>query len=91
MFYQKNHKLFVEETDVTTVLAAINRYQGVFSNNYKLVGSCGWDDEPTKWFVSFWTTDKKWGCMAADLSDIGEITVKVTPGGATELYFTRKG
>ena len=89
MFFQKNRKLFVEESDVTTVLAAINRHQGYFSNNYKLVGSCGWAEEPTKWFITFSTTDKKWGRMAADLSEIGKISVKVTPGGATELYFTR--
>lgn len=89
MFYQKSRKLFVEESDVTTVLEVINRYQGYFSNNYKLVGSCGWADEPTKWFIGFSTTDKKWGHIAADLSGIGEITVKVTPGGATELYFIK--
>lgn len=89
MFHQKSHKLFVEETDVTTVLEVINRYNGHFTNNYKLVGKCGWAEEPTKWFITFYSTDKKWGSLAADLSEIGEITVKVTPGGATELYFTK--
>lgn len=29
--------------------------------------------------------------MTTDLSKIGEITVKVKPGGTTDLYFTRKG
>lgn len=90
MFMQKTRKLFVEEVDVTTVLEVINRYQSMFGNNYKLVGKCGWAEEPTKWFITFYITDRKWGSMAADLSEIGKITVKVTPGGATELYFMRE-
>lgn len=89
MFMQKTHRLYVEEIDVTTVLGIINRHQSMFGNNHKLVGDCGWSDDPTKWFITFYTSDKKWGRIAADMSEIGQLNVKVTPGGTTELYFTR--
>lgn len=88
--FQKRRNLVVEETDVTTVLSAINRNQKFFSNDNKIVKSCGWAKEPSKWFIQFYATEKEWGLMTTDLSKIGEITVKVAPGGATELYFNKK-
>ena len=89
MFYQKSRELFIKECDVTTVLAVINRHQGYFSNDNKRVGCCGWADEPDMWYVRFYATDKKWGRMAAELSEIGEIAMKVSPAGITELYFNK--
>lgn len=91
MFYQKKRNLIVEEKDVTTVVMAINRHQGFFSNNNKKLGACGWAKEPSKWYVSFNASDREWGLMTGDLSKLGEITVRVTPGDTTELYFMRKG
>lgn len=90
MFYQKRRNLIVEENDVTTVLVAINAHQGFFSNDNKIVKNCGWEDDPTKWVIKFNASDKEWGLMATDLSDIGELTVKVKPSGTTDLYFIKK-
>ena len=89
MFYQECRKIIVEDTDVTTVLAAINRHQGFFSNANKRVGECGWADEPTKWYIHFYASSREWGKIAKDLSELGEIRVKVAPGGTTDLYYTR--
>lgn len=89
MFNQKRRYLIVEENDVTTVLAAINRNQGLFSNNDQNIGPCGWAKEPSKWFVHFHASDKRWGKIARELSKIGKLYVNVTPGGATDLYFMR--
>lgn len=89
MFYRECRKLIVEEADVTTVLAAINRHQGFFSNINKRVGNCGWADEATKWYVHFYASSREWGQIAKDLSEFGIIRVNVTPGGATELYYAR--
>ena len=89
MFGQKRHCIIVEEKDVTTVLLAINRNQGFFSNNNKLVGECGWEEEPSKWFIRFFASSREWGRMAKELNEIGTITVHVAPGGTTDLYFTR--
>lgn len=90
MFNNKRRILIVEESDVTTVLTVINRHQGFFSNNDKLAENCGWKNEPSKWYVRFYASDREWGRIAGDLSKLGNINVNVTPGGATELYFTRK-
>ena len=90
MLYYKYHRLVVEEKDVTTVLTAINRHQGFFSNPNKLVGNCGWASQPTKWYVSFYASDREWGKIAGSLSELGGIAVKVNPGGTTDLYLTRK-
>ena len=86
----KRRHIVVEEKDVTTVLTAINTHQTFLNNTNKNVGNCGWADEPEKWFITFYASDRKWGKIAADLSSIGEITVKVSPRGATDLYFMRK-
>ena len=89
MFNQRRRYLIVEEKDVTTVLAAINNHQGLFSNNDKNTGNCGWKDDPAKWYVRFYASDRQWGRIAAELSKLGKIQVTVTPGGATELYYTK--
>lgn len=89
--FQRRRNLVVEEKDVTTVLAVVNRHQGFFSNDNKIVRNCGWTKDSSKWVIQFYATEKEWGLMTADLSKIGEITVKVKPGGTTDLYFTKKG
>lgn len=91
MFYQRKRCLIMEEKDVTTVLSAINRHQGYFSNDYKIVKNCGWAKDPDKWVVKFNASEKEWGLIATDLSKLGEITVKVKPGGTTDLYFKKEG
>lgn len=89
--FQRRRNLVVEENDVTTVLTAINRNQGFFSNDNKIVKNCGWTKDPSKWVIQFYSTEREWGLITTDLSKLGEITVKVKPGGTTDLYFTRKG
>lgn len=90
MFNQKRRYLVVDEKDVTTVLAAINHHRGFFSNSEIGTGSCGWKNEPTKWYVNFYASDKEWGRIAGELSKIGKICVNVAPNGTTDLYFTRE-
>lgn len=88
-FYQERRKLIVEEMDVTTVLTAINNHQGFFSNDNKIVENCGWENESSKWLIRFYASDREWSRITTELSNIGEITVKVNPGGTTDLYFTK--
>lgn len=89
--FQKRRNLVVEETDVTAVLTVINRHQGFFSNDNKIVKSCGWAKDPSKWVIQFYATEREWSLMTTDLSKLGEITIKVKPSGTADLYFTRKG
>ena len=89
MFNQKRRYLIVEEKDVTTVLSVINHHQGLFSNHDKNTGNCGWANEPTKWYVKFFASDRQWGKIAGELCNFGSIMVNVTPGGTTELYYKR--
>lgn len=88
--FQKRRNLVVEEKDVTTALSTINRHQGFFSNDNKIVRNCGWAKDPSKWVIQFNATEREWGLMTVDLSKIGDITVKVKPGGTTDLHFERK-
>ena len=90
MFNQKRRYLVIEEADVTTVLGAINRNQGFFSKSDVATGNCGWKEEPTKWFVRFYASDKEWGKIARELCKLGNINVHVAPGGTTDLYFKRE-
>jgi hypothetical protein len=90
MFNQKKRDLIVEEQDVTTVLSVINNHQGLFGNNSKNTGNCRWKDQPTKWYVRFYTSDKRWKRIVGELSTLGRIYVNVTPGGTTEMYFVKE-
>ena len=89
MFNQKRRYLVVEEKDVTTVLTTINRNQGFFSNHDKNTGNCGWANDPTKWYIRFFASDRQWGKIAGELCETGNITVSVSPGGTTELCYMR--
>lgn len=89
MFNQKKRDLIVEEKDVTTVMTVINNHQGFFSNNSKNTGNCGWKDNPTKWYVRFYASDRQWGRIAGELSRLGRIYVNVTPGGTSEMYYEK--
>lgn len=89
MFNQRRRYLILEEKDVTTVLTAINNHQRLFSKKDKDAGSCKWKDDPTKWYVRFYASDKQWGSIAGELSNIGKIYVNVTPDGTTQMYFIK--
>ena len=89
MFCNKRRCLIVEEVDVTTVLTAISKHQKFFSNKEKTTENCGWKNAPSKWYVKFYASDREWGRIAGELSEIGKIQVKVTSTGTTDLYFTR--
>lgn len=85
-FIKKRREFIVEEKDVTTVLSAINlttRY-----TNYR-IGSCGWEDNPNKWFIMFHATDKKYGEVMKSLIEIGKFTADVRPGGEVDLWFEK--
>ena len=90
MFGRKRHNIIVEEKDVTTVLLVINRHQGYFSDKNKLVGYCGWEEEPTKWFIRFGASFRDWRHMVRELNEFGTITTGVDHGIITDLYFVRK-
>ena len=89
MFKNKKRELIVEEKNVTTVLDAINRHQGLFSNNNKTTGNCGLASEPTRWYVRFYASDRQWGRIAEELSKTGRFEVTVSKGGTAELYYTK--
>lgn len=89
MLNNKKRELIVEEKDVTTVLEAINRHQGLFSNNNKTTGNFGLASAPTRWFVRFYASDRQWGRIAEELSKTGRFEVTVSKGGTAELYYVK--
>lgn len=89
MLNKIERKLIVEEKDVTTVMAVINRHHSFFSNKKMTTGNCGWKDQPDKWYIYFYASGKEWGSIVGELSTLGNITVDVTPRGATVLHYVR--
>ena len=87
--YQKRRSLVVEDKDVTLVLDVINRHQGFFSNDSKIVKNCGWEGQPSKWVIKFNASEREWGKIAVDLNALGDIAVKFKPSGTTDLYFVK--
>lgn len=85
-FYKKFREFIVEEKDVTTILSIINQHQ--LYDTFK-VGNCGWAEEPTKWFITFSTTDKTYGKIVKEMMKIGTLMVDIGPGGHVDLVFER--
>ena len=61
----ERHRLIVEECDVIRVLRTINAQHK--SVPEMKVGSCGWVDDPSKWFIFFTTTRAKWDKLVKEL------------------------
>jgi hypothetical protein len=89
MFNQKRRYLIVEESDVTSVLTVINRHHGFFSKTDKNAGNCGWDKDLSKWYVSFYASNREWGRIVGELGKLGRIYVNTTPIGTTEMYYIK--
>ena len=89
MFNQRRQNLIVEESDVTTVLMAINRNRGFFSSKDVTAGNCGWEKDPSKWYVHFDASDKEWRRITSELCKFGKIYLNVNPAGTTDLYYTK--
>ena len=64
-FKLKRVHFVMEETDVTTVLGAINSHHKCVPD--MRVGNCGWADDTNKWFIHFTTTNSKWELIRDEL------------------------
>ena len=85
-FMKTRSEFFMDEKDVTTVVAVINRHTRYARCR---IGNCGWADESTKWFVMFDCTDKVHRDIVKDLTKIGRFKLDVRPGGQMDLCFER--
>ena len=85
--FKKTREFIVEEKDVTTVVDVVNREAKYF--DYK-IGNCGWAEEPTKWFIIFEMTEKKFGRVVKDLNEIGVIKLDGGSGRNAKVYVERK-
>lgn len=85
-FIRKRREFIVEENDITTILSVVNRETGITNYN---IGNCGWKDEPTKWFVVFYTSEKSYRKVMKILTKIGKFTVNTRPAGMIDLCFEK--
>lgn len=83
--FEKVREFLVDEKDLIMVLKAINKHVGYFNGDI-LTGDKNSDDT---WFVSFNTTNKKYGLIMNDLNKIGEFKLQVNSKGNTDVYFER--
>ncbi len=86
--FKESREFIIEERDVTTVLTVINQHTKF---QHVLVGNCGWaDGEESKWYVVFDETNKQYGNIVADLSELGEFKLNVRPSKKqTDVCFER--
>lgn len=86
LFIKKRREFIVEEKDVITILSEVDRNSNISRYN---IGKCGWADNPTKWFVSFYATDKQYGKIMKSLTKNGKFIVNTRPGGLVDLWFEK--
>lgn len=86
--FQKRHVFIVEEKDVTTVLNAINNSSSFCLINDLCVANCGWGDK-SKWFISFYSTSKRYDKILKSILKIGRLSILKRPGGQEDLYIER--
>jgi hypothetical protein len=88
--YMKTRTFIMDEKDVTTVLGIINQALPVWAREVR-VSTCGWADEPEKWFIMFHTTDKQYGDIMRELMKIGSVSIELRDGGSIVDYVFRMG
>jgi len=84
--FKKRREFIVDESLVTTLVRDINRRCEIFDYT---IGNCGWADEPTSWFVSFYADNKTYGKIVKSLMNIGEFKKVRRPRRKTDLYFVK--
>ena len=70
--FTKRRYLIVDEDDVVNLLKVFGEVNCKFRICIPMnmeIGSCGWAEEPTKWFVHFDATNKKWRAIIKTLRD----------------------
>lgn len=86
--FQKRHVFIMEEKDVTTILNVINRSSSLCLIKDLHVANCEWDDK-SKWFISFYSTSKRYDKILKNILKIGRLTIIKRPGGQEDLYIER--
>lgn len=85
-YFKKFRELIIEENDLMDVLRVVNLNFGYLDGS---VGNCGWRDEPTKWFITFYANNKKYGRLMNDLNKLGYFKLTVNEQGKTYVDFER--
>ena len=88
--FQKRHEFIMEEKDVTFVLDAINRSSSVCLVNDLAVANCGGaNNDSSKWFISFYSSGKRYEKILKNILKKGNLTILRRPGGQEDLYVVR--
>lgn len=83
----KMHDLILEDNEVLETLCVVNAYQKWYIDQKLAVGNCGWENEPTKWYVNFNATSKQWKHIVNDLTARGYVLE--IRDHSENLYLTR--
>lgn len=87
-FAKKRRHLIVEEEDVMVTLKVFDEANHKNKVSYLMnmeIGNCGWLDEPTKWYIFFDATNKKWKSIIAAFKKEG---YKIVLGEDDKFYLT---
>ena len=66
----------MDEKDVTKVISIINRHADIKCDNGLYVASCGWEDDPDKWFILFYSINKDWKKIKEELAYIDSVEIE---------------
>lgn len=66
----------MDEKDVTKVISIVNRYADIKCDNGLYVASCGWEDDPGKWFILFYSINKDWQKIKEELVYIDSVEIE---------------
>ena len=62
-FIRRRCELIIEKENVTDILDIINKH----TSESVRIGTCGWIDQPSKWFIMFDSTEGVWIDIKMDL------------------------
>ena len=83
---RKEREFIVEESAVTEVISVISKYLKGFDGQ---VGTCGYEDQPNKWFVAFRASDKKYGRIVSELALSGDFKLKADASGYMDVFYEK--
>lgn len=78
--FGKRRYWVLEQEDVIKALKAIDDHRSKHIQPEVVVGSCGWENEKSLWYLNFNASNKQWISIIDDLSKEGlELVVRSTP------------
>ena len=71
--FRRRRTIIMEEKDVSKVLSIVNKYVKITFDQGIVINNCGWEDDPTKWFMLLYSTNGQWNSISEELRHIESV------------------